>query len=121
MSALNLSQWRLERLARGNDYVKQAALSQLGPKWESKIDPTAEFRLFLSMNKSGSLLSSATSTLHSASLLEIWDTSENVIRDSLADDYNGVSSMVWRSDDSYYLGSHNSTIRYYREGQRCGE
>lgn len=101
--------------------MEQAALEQLRPKWESEIDATAEFRLFLSMNKSGSLLGSATSTVHAASLLEIWDTSENVIREALADDYNGVSSMVWRSDDSYYLGSHNSTIRYYREGQRCGE
>ena len=86
-------------------------LNSLSAKWESTIDPSADFRLFLCMNRSGSLLSSAT-THH----LEIWDTNENVIKEVISDDFNGVSSMTWRRDDSYYLGSHNSTVRYYRDG-----
>lgn len=100
---------------------KQKTWDFLGPKWESRCDPTAEFRLFITINKSGSLLSSATSTSHTANLLEIWDTATNELSESVADDYTGVSSMVWRADDSYYLGTHSSTIWYYREGVRRAE
>ena len=55
------------QLHRGETQVSDSVglnfilLNQLSTKWESRIDPAADFRLFLMMNKSGSLISSATS------------------------------------------------------------
>lgn len=96
--------------------IDSLLVEHLSTKWESRIDPGADFRLFLMMNKSGELLSSATSRFQSAHNLEIWDTSTNAVRDNLRDDFNGVSSMTWRRDDSYYISSHDSIIRYYSDG-----
>ena len=96
--------------------LEERGLQQMGSKWESEIDPTAEFRLFLSLNKTGSLLSSSTSTLHPATRLEIWSTSDHSLIDSFTEDFQGTSCMVWRADDSYYFGSHHAAIRYYRDG-----
>ena len=116
-----LGQVRARRRGDSALISHEVAVGRLALKWERQPEPCHDYLQFLKKSRDESLLCTASSSVYTDIVTEIWDVSEKTILERIQTPNTQTSCMDWLSDNAFLTGGHDNTMTLWRDNHRAGQ